>query len=765
MSDQQTSFGILLKRYRMAAGLTQEALAARAQISARTIADLERGINRLPRHETFELLMTALNVNSQQRALFLAMARPEMTAAAARTPSPSRLPLPPTALIGREQEMTRALTKLRSDEVRLLTLIGPAGIGKTRLGLQIARDLGEYFADGVVFIPLATLHNEALLPGIIAQALGLRESLEGEVSEQVAIFLQEKHLLLVLDNFEQILEAASSVADLLSACPRLSVLVTSRMPLRLRGEQILQLTPLPLADAIMLFQERALAIRPGGVYTPQEVAAICERLDRLPLAIELAAMHVKTLSLPDLYERLTHRLAVLRHGARDLPARQQTMEEAIAWSYDLLTETQQQCFRALGAFVGGWTLEAAEAVCRAEQEKSPEEIILTLAALVDASLVQVDIPVDGPVRFGMFELIRDYALQRLRISGEEEPCRRRHAVYYARLSESASSQVPGQRAQGAFLLQDVPNARAAIQWAEEQQEVALGLQLARFSWGGWFSQGRINEAEGLLERMLALSWQNGKQGVPFGSRALALYAFGQSLLRRGKTERAEVVAREALSRAQKSRDHCGICSALAILGQIAQRSGNLDEAAIFLVESDEHARFGESPDLRGITLRNLAELARMQGDLASATALYEAALAVARTTGTTFGVALIMTMLGHLAHQQQNYALAKERYREGLTLLNEFDSPTYTAWCLEGYATALNAEKCYMQATRLCAAAVTLREQVQTPLPPAELEAFEQVVAVAKAALGELAFEEEWTTGAGLTNNQAIDYALSDACT
>jgi tetratricopeptide (TPR) repeat protein len=182
------------------------------------------------------------------------------------------------------------------------------------------------------------------------------------------------------------------------------------------------------------------------------------------------------------------------------------------------------------------------------------------------------------------------------------------------------------------------------------------------------------------------------------------------------------------------------------------------------VESDEHAKSGDSPDLRGITLRNLAELARMQGDLARATMLYEAALVVARTTGTTFGVALIMTMLGHLAHQQQNYALAKERYQEGLTLLRAFDSPTYTAWCLEGYAAALNAEKCYVQATRLCAAAVTLREQVHTPLPPAEREAFEQVVAVAKAALGELAFEEEWIRGTGLTNNQAIDYALSDAC-
>jgi non-specific serine/threonine protein kinase len=364
----------------------------------------------------------------------------------------------------------------------------------------------------------------------------------------------------------------------------------------------------------------------------------------------------------------------------------------------------------------------------------------------------------------MFELFREYALQRLRAAGEEEACHRRHAAYFALLSEGAWSEVPGQRAQEAFLLQDVPNVRAAIQWAEEQQEVALGLQLARFSWGGWFSQGQINEAEGLLERMLALSWQSGKQEVPFGSRAVALYAFGQSLLRRGKTERAEAVAREALERAQRSGDHCGICSALAILGQIAQRSGNLDEAATFLVESDEHARLGEYPDLRGFTLRNLAELARMQGDLARATTLYEEALAVARATGMTFGVALIMTMLGHLARQQQNYAQAKARYREGLTLLRAFDSPTYTAWCLEGYAAALNAEEYYLQATRLCAAAVTLREQVQTPLPPAEREAFEQVVAVAKAALDGLAFEEEWTWGTKLTNNQAIDYALSDAC-
>jgi predicted ATPase/DNA-binding XRE family transcriptional regulator len=764
VSSEQTSFGTLLRRYRTAAGFTQEALAARAGLSARTIADLERGINRVPRHDTFELLTSSLELTAQQRALFLGMVRPEMTATAPGTLSMSRLPLPPASLIGREQEMTRALTLLRSDGVRLLTLTGPAGIGKTRLGLQIAHELGEHFADGVVFVALDALRDASLLMSVLAHALGLRESTEGEISEQVISFLQGKHFLLILDNFEQILEAASSVADLLSNCSRLSVLVTSRVPLRLRAEQILALAPLPLAEAVTLFQERALAVRPGGVYAPQQVAAICERLDRLPLAIELAAMHVKTLSLSDLYERLTHRLKILRDGARDLPERQQTMEGAIAWSYELLTETQQYCFRALGIFVGGWTLEAAEAICRTEEEKAPEEMILILATVVDASLVQVDIAVDGPARFGMFELIREYALQRLRAAGEEESCRRRHAVYYAHLSESASSQVPTQIAQAASLLKDIPNIRAAIQWAEEQQEVALGLQLVRSSWGGWFSQVYITEAEELLERMLALSWQSGKHGVPFGPRAVALYGFGQSLLRRGKTQRAETVAREALERAQRSGDHCGISSALAILGQIAQRDGNLDEAATFLMESDEHARLGGFLDLRGITLRNLAELARMQGDFARATTLYEEALEVARAVGTTFGVALIMTLLGHLARQQQNYALAKAHYREGLTLLRAFDSPTYTAWCLEGYAAVLSAEENYRQATMLCAVAATLREQVQTPLPPAEHEAFEQTITTAKTALGTLAFEEEWTIGSRLTQDQAIDYTLSDAC-
>ena len=236
------------------------------------------------------------------------------------------------------------------------------------------------------------------------------------------------------------------------------------------------------------------------------------------------------------------------------------------------------------------------------------------------------------------------------------------------------------------------------------------------------------------------------------------------MLRRGKSQRAEDVARETLERAQSIGDHCGISSALATMGQIAQLDGNLDEAETLLIESYEHARLGGFPDLIGITLRNLAEQARMQENLDRAIVLYEEAMDVFRAQGMTFGVALIMTLLGHLARQQQNYRQAKARYQEGLMILSAYDSPTYTAWCLEGYAASLCAEEHYIQSTRLCAAASTLREEVLTPLPPAEHQAFEQTIATAKTALGAFIFEEEWTIGTGFTQDQAINYALSDAC-
>jgi len=345
---EPTTFAALLKRYRMAAGLTQEALAERASLSTRAVSDLERGLSRAPRYDTLDLLTRAMNLSAEQRAALFAAARPPLPGDDTKAAPLQVLPFPPTALLGREQEVTRALDLLQARGVRLLTLTGPGGVGKTRLALELAHTLRAGFADGLAWIDLTALRDPSLVPQTVAQVLGLREQADHAFPEQVRAFLQGKQFLLLLDNFEHLLEAADFVANLLVSCPRLQVLVTSRAPLHLRAEQQLLLTPLTPAAAVTLFRERAQRLQPHLDATEPSVAAICEQVDRLPLAIELAAAHVRVLSLPVLLERLSDRLRFLRGGARDLPERQRTMHEAIAWSHHLLPPTQQRWFRAAG---------------------------------------------------------------------------------------------------------------------------------------------------------------------------------------------------------------------------------------------------------------------------------------------------------------------------------------------------------------------------------------------------------------------------------
>ena len=757
-------FGALLKRYRQAAGLSQEALAARADLSARAISDLERGVNHSPRSDTLELLMGALSLPEPQQVLLRAAAHQVGVSAPEVTQRPSsfhRLPLA-LPLVGRTEERSHALALLRGADVRLLTMTGPSGVGKTRLGLQIAHDLADDFPDGVEYVALAPVHDATLVPAVIGQRLHLSEQVERSMEEQVLSFLQPRQFLLVLDNFEHLLEAAPFVADLLANCPRLQVLVTSRAPLRLRQEQVFPLVPLALDDAITLFRARAQAVRPGRAYEGTTVAAICEQVDCLPLAIELAAMQVRLLSLTELLERLSTRLALLGEGARDLPARQRTMRNAIAWSYSLLTGEQQRFFRALGVFVGGWTLEAAEAVGSALGETTSDEALLMLAALVDASLVQVEMPTESASRFSMLELMREYALDALRTAGEEEVCRLRHAAYYARLGESVTPFGPGQGASETQLVLDFPNVRAALQWAEEQQEATLGLRLAGAFGQMWFSNGYLREAEMWLERMLALDWQAGEPEAVLVLRAEALNNLGDVLLGLGKLERAEALATETLERARQRGDQSVISIAWTVLGMVARARGKLDEAATFFAESDTHARLTEHLSIKGMALRNRAELAWIQGDLTQATTFAEEGRFLAQSAGVTFVVAAQTTMLGHLARQQGKYALAKTRYREALALYRTFGSSTYSAWCLEGLAATLCAEGRFDAATRLCAAVAAQREQAQTPLSPAEHEAFEQTVVNAQDALDKATFEAEWATGSAFTPEEAIDNALRD---
>ncbi|HEU5369325.1 MAG TPA: tetratricopeptide repeat protein [Ktedonobacterales bacterium] len=763
--QKHSSFGALLKRYRLAAGLSQEGLAERAHLSPRTISDLERGVHGVPHADTLALLVSALSLSEQQRGLLLSAARPELAPvgeAAPASPSPA-FPLPPTRLIGRGQERAQALSLLRRTETRLLTLTGPGGVGKTRLALQLLQDLAPDFTDGVVFVGLVPIRDAALVPGLIAQALRLREGGASSLAEQVQVDLQGKHLLLLLDNVEQVPDCAVFLADLVARCPRLVVLVTSRTPLRLRAEQEFRLAPLQLDEAITLLSERLQAARPGSAAPTSEIAAICEQVDRLPLALELAAVHVKILTLPQLRTRLGRRLDVLRGGARDLPARQQSMEEAIAWSYELLTAEEQRCFRALSVFEGGWTLEAAEVVCWTADKVTPEAPLLTLAALVETSLVQTETLPNGTLRFYLLELMRDFARQRLRAAGEEEPCQRRHADYYARLAEAADARFGAERAVlDAPFAEESHNARAAMQWVEEHQEAELGLRLTGIT-HFWHMQGQISEAERWLERMLALDQQTRVKGMPAAPLSLRiekLYGLGRVLLGHGKLERAETVTREALELAQRLGDAQSLSNAWATLGMIAQAGGKIDDAVTAFTACAQHASHAGDIGVKNRALVQLGELARMQGNLERATTLLEEALATARALEMRWDSAIISTLLGHVARQQQNHSLAKARYRESLPLLREFGSPTYTAWCLEGYAAVFCVEGQAEQATRLCAVAVTLRQQADTPLPPAEQAAFDQVVASVKASLGEQTFIQEWTIGAALTQDEAISFAL-----
>ncbi len=760
---EPTTFGALLKRYRTAAGLTQEALAERANLSTRAISDLERGLSRAPRYDTLDMLTSAMNLEASQRAELFAAARPALPREDGKAAPLQVLPFPPTALLGREREVAQARDFLRERGVRLLTVTGPGGVGKTRLALEIAHDLRASFADGLAWIDLTALRDPSLVPQTVAHVLGLREQADCTFPEQVRAFLQDKHCLLLLDNVEHILSTADFIADLLTNCPRLQVLATSRVSLHLRAEQQLGLTPLSQAAAMALFRERAQQVLPGVDNNFPTVAAICDQLDRLPLAIELAAAHVKMLSLPVLLERLARRLLLLRGGAQDLPERQRTMREAIGWSYELLTATQQRWFRALAVFMGGCQLAAAEAVCQGEESLASDAGLSAIAALVDASLVQVETMRDGLPRYRMLEVIHEYAVEQLRTAGEEDLYQRHHAEYYAELAEEAERVGPSQGSREARLEHELANGRAALHWAYERGEVALGLRLA--AWFGlfWLKRGQMSEGSMWLERLLTLDEATGVQAAPPAVRSRAYYNAARLAMHLGRNERAEALAREALALAKQTGDQFEITHVLATLGSIALASGKEDEASAYYTESYAAAkRADDAGDARpiGLALLNLGELARKRGELAHATTLLEEALARTRALDMTWGIANILTLLGHLARQEQDYERAKRRYRESLTIYQRLGNATYTAWCLEGIAAVACAQGSYQPATRLCAAAAVLRVAAQTPLPTTEQDDFDQVVMTARAELDERTFTKEWRIGSTLTQDDAISYAL-----
>jgi predicted ATPase/DNA-binding XRE family transcriptional regulator len=785
-----STFGELLRSYRYSANLTQEELADRTGLTPQAIGLLERGERRRPHKYTVEKLAEALGLRGHDLARFEAAARRSSVRRATAQPSHGDLPTPATPLVGREHEATSVVRLLLREEVRLLTLTGPGGVGKTRLALEVVGRLRNAFADGVAFVPLAPLRDAALFPSALAQTLGIKE-VAGEAPQQtLERHLPDKRMLLVIDNFEHILAAAPVVAALVEACSQLTVLVTSRAPLRLGGEHQFPVPPLRLPDAVLqspadglhhspaleLFRQRARAVMPTFELTDTNVASvarICRRLDGLPLAIELAAARVKLFPPKALLNRLDRRLQLLTGGARDLPERQQTLRDTVTWSYDLLDPTEQALFRRLAVFAGGCTLEAVESICVSGTDEQVESTGLeTLASLVDNSLL-ISRSEDEEPRFTMLETIREYALERLVSSGEAGQAQRKHAQYYLELAEAAQPRASGKwdeldwLSKFARIEREHDNLRAAMSWAVQNREVETGARLAIALWWFWIERGYLSDGRRWMETILALDGAEGATGeaphkLPARTKAYLLHVAGVLASVQGDHDRAVALHKESLSVYRQMGHNKGVGMSLRALGLVAHERGDYGRA----VRLHEQAlaldrEFGTTFGIAW-SMRALADAVREQGDLTRATTLLEESLALSRGEEHAWGIVRTLASLGSVACEAGEYERASRLYEESLKQGRRLGQDIAILICLEGLARVAVAQGKMERAAWLIGAAAALREDRGWPLPPVKRAEHERTVATAHEALGEEAFEAAWVRGHSLPLEEAITDTLGN---
>jgi predicted ATPase/class 3 adenylate cyclase/Tfp pilus assembly protein PilF len=622
---------------------------------------------------------------------------------------PNNLPAQPNSLVGREKEVRQVASLFRSKEVRLLTLTGTGGTGKTRLSLQVAADMVDEFDDGAMFVDLSPLMESALVVPTIARTLGVQEQGSKPILDTLKGYLKERQMLLVIDNFEQVVDTAPQVAQLLSSCPKVKVLVTSRVPLRVQGEHEYAVPTLSLPDvrklplleqltqyeAVKLFIERAMAVKANLQVTNDNAAAvaeICVRLDGLPLAIELAAARIRVLPPHALLSRLSNRLKVLTGGARDLSARQQTLRGAIDWSYDLLDEGHKQLFRRMAVFQGGRTLEALEAVCNYDSQLQVE-VFDGLEALLSSSLLQQREGSDGEPRFWMLETIHEYAREKLEESGEAGALQREHALYFMRLAEEAEPHLTGEKS-GEWLerLEDgYDNIRAALQWARESSRnnrggsraevIEVGLRLAGAISRFWYVRGYYSEGRAHLLKLLALQQTREGEGADTEGaeqvresrryRATALNGAGVLAWSQGDYVIARSLMEESLSLQREIGDKMGIAHSLGSLGNVACDQG--DHLAARSLHEESLSIRREIGDKRGIanSFNGLGIVAYDQGDYVIARSLHEESLSIWREVGDKRGIAHSLGSLGIVAYEQGDYAIARSLYEESLSMQRE----------------------------------------------------------------------------------------------
>ena len=684
---------------------------------------------------------------------------------------PNNLTKNPSPIIGREKEIQEIKDLLKNVNIRLVTMTGIGGTGKTTLAQAVARDLLNEFLDGVFFVALAAITNPELVASTIAQPLGLKEAGGKPILEVLKDYLSNRQLLLVIDNFEQVIEAAPQIAELLSVSAKLKILITSRTVLHLSAEREFVVPPLSLPseirevsleelsnyEAVKLFVQRAQNAKPGFALTEanaRNVAEICARLDGLPLAIEFAAARVKILTPQALLAKLENRLKLLTGGARDLPARQQTMRGAVEWSYDLLDEDEKILFRRLSVFAGGTTLEAAEAVCDGfDPDEESLEVLDLITSLVDKSLLVAKEQADGEMRFRMLETVREYALESLEKNNEAEAMRRRHADYFLALGEAAEPHLQGEQAAKWLnrLEEEHDNLRDALGWSLEN-DAALAARLAAALRSFWSFHGHLTEGR----EWLKAAFERDSLALPAAVRFKLLNWLGFAARNQGDNEAARKAHEEGLAEGKAANDLRQIVISSLGLGAMANQQGDFKTGRKFIEEALAISRRLDDKFTISLSLNYLGDLALVEGDNTAARPLFEEALTIHRQLGNKQGVSGNLIQLGAVAYHEGDFGAARSHFAEALEAAQELGHKIFMAYSLDGFAAlAAEGEDAELGA-KLAGAAEQTHEQIGFKIEPVERRFRDTYIGKLKTKMDETAFAASYEQGRKLKLEEAV---------